>query len=82
MSNIHHLLDEGEPRPKPRTRGPYRKKASAVDNTRAIWVAEQTGLKVYGFTVEGEKIHLQTRPGPDAVPNGTSLAEDWFARRG
>lgn len=82
MSNIHHIFGEGEPRPQPRIRGPYRKKATAADIARAIRTAEQLGLTIYGFTVEGEKVHLQTKPGPDAPPRSASMADDWFSRRG
>lgn len=82
MSNIHHLFGEDKPRPQPRARGPYRKKATAADIARAIRAAEQLGLTIYGFTVEGEKVHLQTKPGPETAPRSTSHADDWFSRRG
>lgn len=82
MSNIHHIHGEAAPSPQPKSRGSYRKKATSADITRAIRAAEMAGLTVYGFTVEGESVQLQTRPGQNAIGNKASLADDYFNRRG
>lgn len=82
MSNIHHIHQGTTPQPKKRTRGPYRKKATASDIERAIRTAEKLGLTIYGFTVEGEKVHLQTKPTLDDNGSNSSAAEEWFAHRG
>lgn len=82
MSNIHHIFGEDKSCQQARVRGPYRKKATAADIARAIRTAEQLGLTIYGLTVDGEKVHLQTKPGPETAPSSTSHADDWFSRRG
>ena len=82
MSNIHHLFGEAEPRPKPRTRGPYRKKITAAEIERALRTVEKLGFTVYGVTIDDGKVHLQTKPGPNTTPTTTSSVDDWFSRRG
>ena len=82
MSTIHHLFGEDEPRPKPRARGPYRKRVTIAEIERAVRAAEKIGLTVYGLTIQGDKVHLQTKPSADAVPRDPSSVDDWFARRG
>ena len=78
VSNIHHLFGEGEPRPKRRTRGPYRKKVSAAEIERLVRAADKAGLTIYSLTLEGNKIHLQAKPGRNTT--STSPVDEWFSR--
>ncbi|WP_375263461.1 hypothetical protein [Palleronia sp.] len=82
MSNIRHFPGGAELRPAPRARGPYRKKVTAAEIERAVRVAEKLGLTIYGLTIEGDKVHVQTKPGPENGAGPASAADDWFSRRG
>lgn len=82
MSNIRQFPGGAEPRPAPRVRGPYRKKVTAAEIERAVRAAEKLGLTIYGLTIEGDKVHIQTKPGPETLTGSASVADDWFSRRG
>jgi hypothetical protein len=82
MSNIHHIHGQPIEAPAKRKRGPYTKKATKAEIERAVRVAAELGLPVYGVTIEGAKIHLQTRPGPEQGAGSTSAVDAWFASRG
>ena len=60
MSNIHTLFEAAPHQPAPRKRGPYRKKASKAEIERAVRSARDLGLTVYGLTIDGDKVHVQT----------------------
>ena len=80
MSNIIHLRGEAETRPQPRTRGPYRRKVTAAEIERAVTTAAKLGLTIYGVTIDGEKIHLQTRPASTADNGKRDAVEAYFAQ--
>ena len=76
-------LHEGEPsRPAPTKRGPYRRTATKTEIERAVRTVHELGLTVYGLTVEGERIQIQTRPGPDQAASARPAVDAWFDRRG
>lgn len=81
MSNIHHLRGAPTPLPQPvkKARGPYRKKVTAAEIERAVLTAEKVGLTIYGFTIDGDKVHFQTRPTPMTADNSQSAVDAWFA---
>ena len=82
MSNIVHFTGGAEPRPAPRTRGTYRKKATAAEIKRAVLTAQESGLTIYAVTIDGDKVHLQTKPSLENGAGAASAADDWFDRRG
>lgn len=82
MSNIHSLFNTPAKSPTPAKRGPYRKKATKADIERVVRSAVELGLTIYGMTIEGDAIHLQTRPGPEHTSAQENSADAWFDRRG
>jgi hypothetical protein len=59
--------------------GPVRSASRAGPYTSAA----ELDLTVYGLTIEGEKIHVQTKPGAEQGTNGAKNGIDaWFANRG
>lgn len=82
MSNVHFLHGSVQAQPATRIRGPYRKKVTAAEIARAVDTARKVGLTIYGVTIDGERIHLQTRPAVDADGAKTTAADVWFARHG
>lgn len=81
MSNVH-TLPGVTPLPKTRVRGSYRKVATKAEITRAIRAAEELGLTVYGFTVDGGSIQVSTRPTSAAPASEEAVVDDWFSRHG
>jgi hypothetical protein len=77
MSEIIKLYEGEPPRPAPAKRGPYRRTATKTEIERAVRAV--TGL---GLTVEGERIQVQTRPGPDQAASALPAVDAWFDRRG
>lgn len=88
MSNIHPLFGQATPAPTPheppppRKRGPYRRKVTKAEIARLVRTAEDLGLTIYGVTLDGDKVHLQTKPGPNAAPTACSAIDSWFDRHG
>jgi hypothetical protein len=74
---------EGEPsRPAPKKRGVHRRTATKTEIERVVRTATELGLTIYGLTVEGERIQIQTRPGPDLNAGARPAVDAWFDRRG
>lgn len=82
MSEIIKLYEGEPPRPAPAKRGPYRRTATKTEIERAVRAVTGLGLTVYGLTVEGERIQVQTRPGPDQAASARPSVDAWFDRRG
>lgn len=88
MSNIHHINVPTPPTAKedvqhgPRKRSAYTKKATKAEVERAILSATQLGLTVYGLTIQGDKIHIQTQPMQTGDVNPKDAVNSWFDRRG
>ena len=80
MSNIHSFPGITQPaKGQKKKRGSYRKKASKAEIARAIQTAKDLGLTVYGYVVEGEKVHVQTQPFSTSTDNQTAV-DAWFNR--
>lgn len=82
MSRILKLHEGEPPRPAPKKRGAYRRTATKSEIERVVRAATELGLTIYGLTVEGERIQVQTRPGPDPTTGARQSVDAWFDRRG
>lgn len=81
MTNVTRIYGDRSPKweAAPRRRAA---KASAADIDRALKVANAAGLTIYGFTVVGDQVHVQTRPAATGPVPTVTDADAWFASRG
>lgn len=84
MSNIIHLGGKAAPEAAPtrKRRGPYRKKVTKAEIMRAVNAARDLGMTVYGWTVQEDKVHVQTQPVAGETKRSASDVDAWFARHG
>lgn len=78
MSNVHSFPGVAGPAAGQKKRGPYRKKVSKAEIARAVQSARELGLTVYGVTVEGERVHVQTQPDASSDAASRAAVDAWF----
>jgi hypothetical protein len=74
--NVHQL--PGYSAPAKRTRAPRQRKITKTEIERAIGCARDLGLTIYGLTIEGDKIHLVTKPNAEQCRKGLSEVDSFF----
>jgi hypothetical protein len=82
MSNIHHLHQEAPAAAPIKARKPREKKISEAEIKRVLLTAHNIGLTIYGFTIEGGQIKVQTKPDQVTAKGAASEVDAWFNRRG
>lgn len=73
--NVHHLPGSAAPA---KTRAPRQRKITKTEIERAIGCARDLGLTIYGLTIEGERIHLVTKPNAEQCRKGLSEVDAFF----
>ena len=84
MSTLHHLQPAARA-PKPTAKSAKRRRMTDAQIARALRNAHTAGLTVYSFSIEttldGEVLHVWTRPGAATPAAQQSDVEEWFDAR-
>lgn len=78
MENLYQFPSPSGAAPERKTRGGYRKKASRSEIQRLVNTAVDLGLTVYGITLDGERVHLLTKPNAEQCRKGLSEVDQFF----
>ncbi|MCW3784190.1 hypothetical protein [Defluviimonas salinarum] len=82
MSNVHHLPGEDRQRSQFKSKKTRKEKATDADIARALRAALAHGLTVYAYTIEGNRVSVQTKPDQPAAKGASAEVDAWFAANG